>query len=208
MAVERLFEVAAEGRYGQVILDTPPTRQALDFLEAPAAHRGLPRQRRPAGGAQALVRRGGAAPGRLASGVPSAGGRSASSTRSWGSTCCATWRSSSRPSGRSTRASASGRRRWSSSCARPKTRFVLVAGPGEERIPDTLFFARRLEQAGYHLGPDRGEPGPSALPGRRSAAASRTIPAVRPAGSCCPGWESATARASSSWPSSSPASSR
>src|SRR6185295_7434326 len=36
MAVERLFEVAADGRYGQVILDTPPARQALDFLEAPA----------------------------------------------------------------------------------------------------------------------------------------------------------------------------
>jgi anion-transporting ArsA/GET3 family ATPase len=35
----------------------------------------------------------------------------------------------------------------------PKTRFVLVSGPGEERIPDTLFFARRLEQAGFHLGP-------------------------------------------------------
>src|SRR6202035_333574 len=36
MAVERLFEVTANGRYGQIVLDTPPTRQALDFLEAPA----------------------------------------------------------------------------------------------------------------------------------------------------------------------------
>lgn len=36
MAVERLFEVVADGRYDQVVLDTPPTRQALDFLEAPA----------------------------------------------------------------------------------------------------------------------------------------------------------------------------
>jgi anion-transporting ArsA/GET3 family ATPase len=35
MAVERLFEVAAERRYARVILDTPPTRQAIDFLEAP-----------------------------------------------------------------------------------------------------------------------------------------------------------------------------
>src|SRR5947207_9413840 len=35
----------------------------------------------------------------------------------------------------------------------PRTRFLVVSGPGEERIPDTLFFARRLEQAGYHLGP-------------------------------------------------------
>src|SRR6185436_11355225 len=36
MAVERLFEAARDGHYDQVILDTPPTRQALDFLEAPA----------------------------------------------------------------------------------------------------------------------------------------------------------------------------
>jgi anion-transporting ArsA/GET3 family ATPase len=35
MAVERLFEVWRTGRYRRVILDTPPTRQALDFLEAP-----------------------------------------------------------------------------------------------------------------------------------------------------------------------------
>jgi hypothetical protein len=35
----------------------------------------------------------------------------------------------------------------------PRTRFLVVSGPGSERIPDTLFFARRLEQAGYHLGP-------------------------------------------------------
>jgi len=35
MAVERLFEVVAQRRYDRVVLDTPPTRQALDFLEAP-----------------------------------------------------------------------------------------------------------------------------------------------------------------------------
>src|SRR4030095_4994896 len=35
----------------------------------------------------------------------------------------------------------------------PRTLFVLVSGAGEERIADTLFFARRLEGAGYHLAP-------------------------------------------------------
>jgi anion-transporting ArsA/GET3 family ATPase len=35
----------------------------------------------------------------------------------------------------------------------PRTRFVLAGGPEEERAADTLFFARRLRQAGYHLGP-------------------------------------------------------
>jgi anion-transporting ArsA/GET3 family ATPase len=35
----------------------------------------------------------------------------------------------------------------------PRTSFVLVSGPGEERVPDTLFFARRLAEAGHRLGP-------------------------------------------------------
>ncbi|MBV8202290.1 MAG: hypothetical protein JOZ15_16845, partial [Acidobacteria bacterium] len=60
----------------------------------------------------------------------------------------------------------------------PRTLFVLVAGPGEERIPDTLFFARRLQQSGLHLGPivvnrvhpepeepGRPSPGPGPAPG-------------------------------------------
>ncbi|HTO73625.1 MAG TPA: hypothetical protein VMJ30_07395, partial [Gemmatimonadales bacterium] len=33
------------------------------------------------------------------------------------------------------------------------TLFLLVAGPGGERIPDALFFARRLREGGHHLGP-------------------------------------------------------
>ena len=37
--------------------------------------------------------------------------------------------------------------------ASERTRFLLVSGPGHERIPDTLFFARRLREAGYRLGP-------------------------------------------------------
>jgi anion-transporting ArsA/GET3 family ATPase len=54
----------------------------------------------------------------------------------------------------------------------PGTVFVLVAGPGEERNPDTLFFARKLREAGYRLGPvivNRVHPppdgGPAATPG-------------------------------------------
>lgn len=35
MAVERLLEVWETGRYQRVILDTPPARNALDFLDAP-----------------------------------------------------------------------------------------------------------------------------------------------------------------------------
>ncbi len=35
MAIEKLFELHHEGRYDLLVLDTPPTRNALEFLEAP-----------------------------------------------------------------------------------------------------------------------------------------------------------------------------
>ena len=35
IAMERLYEIHASGRYDLVIVDTPPTRNAIDFLEAP-----------------------------------------------------------------------------------------------------------------------------------------------------------------------------
>ena len=35
MAMEKLLELSADRRYDLVVLDTPPTRHALDFLEAP-----------------------------------------------------------------------------------------------------------------------------------------------------------------------------
>jgi anion-transporting ArsA/GET3 family ATPase len=35
----------------------------------------------------------------------------------------------------------------------PETMFTLVSGPGAGRIPDTLFFARKLKEAGHQLGP-------------------------------------------------------
>ena len=36
IAMERLFEIHGTGAYDLIIIDTPPTRNALDFLEAPA----------------------------------------------------------------------------------------------------------------------------------------------------------------------------
>jgi anion-transporting ArsA/GET3 family ATPase len=35
MAMERLYELCAEGRYELLVVDTPPSRNALDFLDAP-----------------------------------------------------------------------------------------------------------------------------------------------------------------------------
>jgi anion-transporting ArsA/GET3 family ATPase len=35
IAMERLYEIHTEGKYDLVVVDTPPTRNALDFLDAP-----------------------------------------------------------------------------------------------------------------------------------------------------------------------------
>jgi len=35
IAMERLYEMHSEGRYDLIVVDTPPTRNALDFIEAP-----------------------------------------------------------------------------------------------------------------------------------------------------------------------------
>ncbi|SRR6266540_1220625 len=36
IAMERLYDIHSSGRYDLIIVDTPPTRNAIDFLEAPA----------------------------------------------------------------------------------------------------------------------------------------------------------------------------
>ncbi|HEX7186281.1 MAG TPA: ArsA-related P-loop ATPase [Thermoanaerobaculia bacterium] len=152
MAVERLFEVAAEGRHGQIILDTPPTRQALDFLEAPARIVGFLES----GALQVALKPWFDEEGRL---------NAASRWGPFGKRAerfldevvgldllrdMAEFFQAFAPLYEGFRERAQAVEQLLRS---PKTRFVLVSGPGEERIPDTLFFARRLEQAGFHLGP-------------------------------------------------------
>ncbi len=44
MAMEKLYELHEEGGFDLIVVDTPPTRNALDFLERPAAPHPLPRQ--------------------------------------------------------------------------------------------------------------------------------------------------------------------
>jgi anion-transporting ArsA/GET3 family ATPase len=41
MAMEKLYELHESGRYDLLVLDTPPTRHALDFLDAPAKMMGF-----------------------------------------------------------------------------------------------------------------------------------------------------------------------
>jgi anion-transporting ArsA/GET3 family ATPase len=152
MAVERLFEVAAEDRYRQVILDTPPTRQALDFLEAPARIVGF----LDSGALKVALKSWFDEEGRL------------SMSSRWGMLGrraerflddvvgldllrdMAEFFQAFAPLYEGFRERAQAVEQLLRS---PRTRFIVVSGPGEERIPDTLFFARRLEQAGYHLGP-------------------------------------------------------
>ena len=152
MAVERLFEVAGDRRYGQIVLDTPPTRQALDFLDAPKRIVGFLES----GALRVALKPWFDEEGRLRA------------TSKWG------------PLGRRAERFLDdvvgmdllrdmaeffqafgplyeGFRQRALEVEEllrsRQTLFVLVTGPGEERIPDTLFFARHLEEGGYNLGP-------------------------------------------------------
>ena len=65
MAMEKLYELHQEGRYDLLVLDTPPTRNALDFLDAPKKARRVhrlalaPAVHRPGATRPELVRPGG-----------------------------------------------------------------------------------------------------------------------------------------------------
>ena len=152
MAVERLFEVAEEGRYRQIVLDTPPTRQALDFLEAPERIVSF----LDSGALKMALKPWFDESGRL------------KATSRWGFVGRRFERFLDeivgldllREMGEFFQAFGplyDGFRRRATKVREllrsEETLFVLVAGPGEERIPDTLFFARKLEEAGYRLGP-------------------------------------------------------
>ena len=152
MAVERLFEVSREERYEQVILDTPPTTQALDFLEAPARIVGFLES-----GALKIA---------LRDWFDDEGHLKAST--GWKFLDRKIEHLLDRVIGleflremleffQSFGPLYDGFRERAGEVEEllksRRTRFVLVAGPGEERIPDTLFFARKLREAGYNLGP-------------------------------------------------------
>lgn len=152
MAVERLFEVASEGRYDRIILDTPPTRQALDFLEAPRRIIDF----LDSGALRIALKPWFDSGGRLAS------------TAGWGFIGRSVEGFLDRVVGLDLlrdmaeffRAFAPlfegfrGRATDVEQLLRaPETRFALVSGPGEERVADTLFFARKLSEATLSLGP-------------------------------------------------------
>lgn len=152
MAVMRLFEVAEEERFDRVILDTPPTRQALDFLGAPERIIGF----LDSGALGIALRpwfdeeghlRGAHRFGRLGRSVEGFLDRiiGIDFLRDM-----AEFFQAFSPLYEGVRRHAV---RVQELLRHHQTMFVLVTGPGEERIPDTLFFARKLLEAGYTLGP-------------------------------------------------------
>lgn len=152
MAVERLYEVAREDRHQRVILDTPPTREALDFLEAPSRIVGF----LDSGALRIALRPWFDEHGHLKT-VSRLGvfGRSVESflDRVVGLDLLrdmAEFFQAFAPLYEGFRERA---REVENLLRSRETLFVLVAGPGERRIADTMFFARRLGEAGLQLGP-------------------------------------------------------
>ena len=152
MAVERLFEVAAEGRYDRIILDTPPTRQALDFLGAPARIVSF----LDSGALKLALRPWFDDKGRL---KPTAHlgfvGRSVEGflDRMVGMDLLREMAEFFQAFGPLFTGFHERAESVEALLKSPRTTFVLVTGPGEERVPETLFFARHLVEGGYHLGP-------------------------------------------------------
>ena len=152
MASERLFEVARDGVHERIILDTPPTRQALDFLGAPdrivsfldsGALRIALKPWFDAGGQLRATSRLGAL-GRNVEGffdrmVGLELLRDMAEFFQAFSPLYDGFRERAVEVQRLLRASG--------------TLFVLVSAPGRQRVADALFFARKLKEAGYRLGP-------------------------------------------------------
>jgi anion-transporting ArsA/GET3 family ATPase len=152
MAVERLFEVAAEGRYRRVILDTPPTRQALDFLEAPQRIVGF----LDSGALRLALRPWFDADGRLrATSRLGFVGRSVEAflDRLIGIELLRDMAEFFNAFGPLYDGFRQRALEVQGLLHSPQTMFVLVSAPGRKRVPDTMFFARRLSEAGYSLGP-------------------------------------------------------
>ena len=152
MAVERLFEVVEEERYDRIILDTPPTRQALDFLEAPERVVGFLES----GALKIALKQWFDEQGRLQVSPRLRFMRKAIEAffdRLVGLDLLrdmAGFFQAFEPLFEGFRQRALDVQKLLRS---RKAVFVLCAGPGEEKIPDAMFFARRLTETGHHLGP-------------------------------------------------------
>jgi len=152
MAVERLYEAASSGRYARIVLDTPPTRQALDFLEAPARIVGF----LDSGALRIALRHWFDDRGHLrgAVGIPLVGrGIEAFLDRVVGLGLLRDMAEFFQAFGPLFDGFRQRALEVQELLRSPETRFLVVSGPGEERIADTMFFARKLHETGHRVGP-------------------------------------------------------
>ena len=140
--MEKLLDLSADERFDLVVLDTPPTRHALDFLEAPERLMGF---------LDTSVLRWFLKPyfvaGRLTLKVATRTGRlrpEARRPRARACSSCRTCPSSSSPSRACTRASRSAPAQVHELLRRDDAGFVLVAGPAALTLDEALYFHRRL----------------------------------------------------------------
>ena len=168
-AIAKLHELDAEGDYDVVVLDTPPSRNALDFLDAPGRltsffqGRAIRLLLRPAGLGSRLL---GAGTGAVFTILQRATGVDLLNDvggffRALGGMV----------DGFSERAA-----RVEELLADPGTRFVLVTSPEPGPRSEALFVARRLATSGMTLAAavvNRVEPRPGALPDSATVLAGR-----------------------------------
>jgi anion-transporting ArsA/GET3 family ATPase len=152
MASERLFEVANTGDHSRIVLDTPPTRQALDFLGAPARIVGF----LDSGALRIALKPWFDDDGNLkATSRLGMVGRNVEGflDRMVGLELLRDMADFFRAFAPLYEGFRERALEVHDLLRSSETLFVLVSGPGEGRVADTLFFARRLTDAGYNLGP-------------------------------------------------------
>jgi anion-transporting ArsA/GET3 family ATPase len=151
MAVERLFEVAGDDRYDRVVLDTPPTRQALDFLEAPERIIAF----LDSGAMRIALKPWFDDTGRLrvTSRMLGLGKRIEEYLdRIVGLELLRQMAEFFQAFGPLFEGFKRRALKVQELLSSPETEFMLVSRPGEGSTPETMFFARHLQQAGYRLG--------------------------------------------------------
>jgi anion-transporting ArsA/GET3 family ATPase len=152
MASERLFEVATAGRHDRIILDTPPTRQALDFLGAPERIVAF----LDSGALRIALKPWFDERGKLrATSKLGVIGRNVEGffDRMVGLELLRDMAEFFQAFGPLFDGFRERALEVQHLLRAESTLFVLVSAPGRQRIADTLFFARRLQEAGYRLGP-------------------------------------------------------
>lgn len=145
MAMEKLHELHSEGRYDLLVLDTPPSRNALDFLDAPERLRRFLDSRslqfflRPNRAGLKIVGRGGGALFAVLSRVTGVDLLEDLSEffRSFGDMS----------EGFRDRAE-----RVGALLADRRTSFLVVSSPAPEAVDEALFLRRRLRESGLHFG--------------------------------------------------------